>query len=356
MTTAQRAQQLVVIAADAPAVVAGTPVSPAYWASALASATLIQGPNHIHAIPDPNPVWNPATSGWSVPPPPSGVGDYRWTVSSLPDPAGFTDGWYWLGDPTSQDGTAGITAGARQWAADASTGGPSWRSFFPYKPSVSAVDAHVPGESGTIHHPRCVHLNSHYIEHMWLDFGAAKLQPFTWILVATPTSDPAPGYWHTLLDAGRNPDDVGFPRLSADAVGTERRIADNLGYRTRLAATSTGRAQMAANTAGQPLDLAIPAGHHPRMFAVVFDGATSTLACFDPFGQKLATGRVATGPSFTHRYTVLGRQQGWISQRRACNLMVFEIRFWHHALVGDDLAGQYAQLSTTYQFDAYRQV
>lgn len=354
MTTDNRAVPGVVITVPTPAVADGKPSLPAHWATFPADARLIQGPKHIHAIPDPDPVWNPATGGWAVPPPESGVGDYRWTVDSLPDPAHSPDGWYWLGDPHGDPSPQPTPVGGHVWAADAKTGGPSWHSFFPYRPSVSAADAHIPGQA-PISHPRCIHCNSHYVEHMWLDFGKSVKQPFTWILVGGPSSDPYPGYQHHLLNAGRNPDDDGMPRLSASAVSVSRHLGDHLPYRTSLVAT-TSHAVMTTKSADQPLQLRLSAPFSPRMWVATFDGAHSRLAVFDPHGKRHVGGSVSTGTSYIHRYTVFGRDYGWISQRHASNLILFEIRFWHRALSLHDLNVQYEQLSTTYRFDQYRRL
>jgi hypothetical protein len=351
----------IVITLPEPAISGGLPTLPLNWARFTADATLTQGPSDIHAIPDPNPIWNPDTGGWTYPPPAvsatpdtSGAGDVRWTVDSLPDPAGFPNGWYWLGDPTSQDGTANIAAACRQWPPAVAGTGPTWNSFFPYKPSVNSHDSSIVGER-IVHHPKGVHFNSAYVEHMWADFGGTQSQPFTFIVVATIMSDRSDGYRHRILDAGRNPDDVGFPRIPASPI-TNRRIADNLSYRTLLS-SSTDITQMTTKTGGKLLQHRIAPGHHPRMFAGVFNGSSSELYVRDPFGTYVAVGAVDPNTGTTpHRFLVIGRENGWIGQGHASNLLVFEIRYWHHALTRVDLEAQYKQLSTTHQFDAYRQL
>jgi hypothetical protein len=353
-----RAVAGIVVNLPEPAISDGRPSLPEYWARFQGEATLLEGPAHIHAIADPNPIWDPATSGWTFPPPPppaggggdSGAGDYRWSMETLPDPGNYPQGWYWLGDH-QVPGESHVVAGNEWGVSPGSQPGPSWRSFYPYRPSVSAFDAHIPGE-GTIHHAKGLHVNSHYVEHLWLDWGQAMPQPFTWIVVATIMSDPFAGYQHPILDAGRDPDSVGFPRLSASQVSTERRINDNLPYRTSLAQIG-GTAQMSTSGDG-PLRTRGAPGHHPRMYAAIFNGSQSKLAAYDPFGKFIAAGDVRNQWDYTHQLVVLGRERDWISQRRAANMLVFEIRYWHRALTLADLDAQYAQLSSTHQFDAYR--
>jgi len=353
-----RAVAGIVITLPEPVVSGGKPQLPAYWSRFPATATLIQGPNHIHAIPDPNPVWDPDTGGWTndrPPPPPAGVGDARWTVDSLPDPKGFSNGWYWLGDPSSSDGTASIPAACRQWPTSGGTSGPTWHSFYPFKPSVNSYDSYIVGEQ-TVHHPKGVHFNSDYVEHMWADFGSGQPMPFTWIVVGTVMSDRHSGYRHTLLDAGRNPDDVGFPRIPAQPI-PDRLIGDNLPYRTNLASTNNVTSLRTRRSGGQ-LQVKGSPGHHPRMYVGVFNGANSKVGAYDPFGKPKVAGRIITDTGITnpHQYIVLGREQGRISQDYACNLMVFEIRYWRRALSDTDLDDQYRQLSSTHQFNAYKQL
>lgn len=348
----------VVVTLPAPAVSGGQPSLPDHWAQFGAAAVLIQGPDHIHAIPDPNPVWDPRTSGWTFPPPlvtdgPHGAGELRWSVDTLPDPGGYSGGWYWLGsDVGDVSGHVGINQG---WhTSPGSVGDVVWDSFYPFRPSVNSYDGYIPGER-TIHHARGVHFNSHFIEHMWADFGAAQLQPFTWIVVATIMSDRFTGYTHHILDAGRDPDDVGFPHLSAADCSVERRINDGLGYRTALSAI--GPTTGVLTRSGSPYLASLGSGgHHPKMFVGIYDGADSKVGAYDPFSKVKSTGAVNgdAGVTESHRFPVLGRETDWISQNHSSNMMVFEIRYWHQALTDEDLDAQYAQLSSTHQFDSYK--
>lgn len=338
------------------AMVDGKLVVPKYWAKVGTDATLIEGPKDIHAIKDPDPIWNPATSGWFTPPPASGVGDARWTVLDLPDPASFDGGWYWLGDPSSADGTASIQAGCHQWAPNAATPhAPIWRSFFPFKPSVRAVDSFLPG-GNIVHHPKGVHFNAHYIEHMWMNFPASFHQPLTVLMVAMVPSFPRPGYTHALLDAGRNPDTVGFPRLSATDVNTPRQINDSLAYRSALLVNETSvritarEALSTANTVRCPVTHVV----RPKMYFGIFNGSASAVGAYDTGGKRIQRGHVDNGSAQQHRFWVMGRTHNWIDQDKASHVIVMEVRLWHRVLSDTELAEQYAQLSSTYQFDRYR--
>lgn len=355
-----RAVAGIVVNLPEPAISDGRPSLPDHWARFAGEAVLIEGPGHIHAIADPNPIWNPSTSGWTFPPPPpptgggadSGAGDFRWSMDTLPDPGNYPQGWYWLGDH-QVPGESHVVAGGDWGVSPGSQPGPSWKSFYPYRPSVSAFDAHVPGEK-QVHHAKGLHVNSHYVEHLWTDFTIPRRQPFTWIVVATVMSDPFAGYTHNILDSGHNPDDVGFPRLSASAVSTERRINDNLAYRTSLSVT--GDTTMLTAGIHAPLRAKGVGGHHPKMYIAIFDGNISTVGAYDPFAKVLAGGAAANADNFEHRYMVIGREQGWISQRHASNMLIFEVRYWARALTMADLDAQYAQLSSTHQFDAYKRL
>jgi hypothetical protein len=357
--SAPRTVALTVLTPSVPAIVNGKPVSPAYWAQLGSSATLIQGAGHIRAIKDPNPKWDPRTSGWFYPPPPVTVPfGGRWSVNDLPDPAAYPGAYYWLGDPSSADGTAGIQSGARQWAADPGTpSAPPWRSFFPYKPSVRAHDSYLPG-GNVVHHPKGVHFNSQYIEHMWADFGRDRLQPFTWVIAGMIVSYPFSAYSHTLLDAGRNPDACGFPRLTAEQCNTSRVINDNLPYRTALAVTAHSEAMTTTVGGANPATIRarVDAAIRPKMFFGVFNGHASCVGAYDTGSKRIARGRVEHTGNSHHRYYVLGRRSSHISQATASHIMMFEIRYWAKALTLDELAAQYAQLSSTYQYDRYRAI
>lgn len=341
-----------------------TPLNATYTVTASTSAAvtidILSG--HICAIKDPNPIWNPATSGWTTLPPPQvagtpSAGHARWTVDTLPDPG---DGFYWLGDPTGADGTLGSSAATHQWSPDGSStsGTPSWRSFFPYKPSVTAVDHYLQG-GGVVHHPKGVNFNPHYVEHMWLDFGSDHRQPFTWVIAGMVSNYPTPNYMHNFLDAGRNPDAVRFPRLPAEGPGVTRRIADNLPYRSWLGATVSTEylSTRPQPHTGQKLIRARYNGHlRPKMFFGIFNGTSSYVGSYDPGLHYIQRGTVDNGSAQHHRYYVLGREQGWIGRDHASQILVFEIRYWHQALTGDDLLGQYKQLASTWKFNQYRAV
>lgn len=357
-TTQDRAMAGLVLTMPTPVLVAGRPQLPRYHAVSESSASAIQGPGHIRAIADPDPVWDPATSGWFTPPPASGVGDARWSVQDLPDPNGFPGGWYWLGDPSSADGTLGITAAARQWSPDRATAGaPSWHSFFPYKPSVRSAYSYLPGGQ-VVHHPKGVHFNSHFIEHMWLDWGAAKRQPFSWVLAAMINAHPAGGYEHFLLDSGRNPDVVGFPRITDYQTATTRSINDGLEYRNLLS-VSPSRQTLCARLqpyVGRSVFARVDTHLRPKMYFGVFNGGSSLTGAIDPGARRITAGTIDNGPAQEHRFYVLGRGNAVIGQRHASHVLVFELRFWHRALTVDELDEQYGQLASTYRFNSYRGV
>lgn len=351
LDTTQRTVAGIVLTMPTPAIVNGLPTLPANWVTMSSSATGIEGPAHIHAIPDPNPKWDDYTSGWSSLPPPPTAAPWsgRWSVNDLPDPGGYDAGFYWLGDPSGADGTSTIQAGARQWNPDGSTpGAGAWRSSFPFKPSVTAVNHYLQG-GGIVHHPKGVNFNSQFIEHMWLKLGADMPQPFTWVMAGMIASFPSNSYVHTLLDAGVEPAARGI-NMSANDCNTPRTIFDDTPARTVIQATAS-EAIMATQTGGSILRARVPTKIAPCMFVGIFNGAHSYAGVFQPGSTVLQQGTLNNHPQ---RYLVMGRQNGWLAQSRASHLLMFEMRCWAHALSRADLDGQYRQLSSTYQFDAYR--
>jgi len=357
--TARRTQPTVVLTAAAPAVLDGKPVMPAHWAVSSSSITATQGAKHIHAIADPDTykdrsgIVNPPSSASSEH---AGPWTARWSVRTLPDPGHYDNGYYWLGSPSSQDGTSTIAAAARQWGPDTSTpGAPSWHSIYPYKPSVTAVDHYLQG-GGIVHHPKGVNFNSHFIEHMWMDWGSAHRQPFTWVIAATVASWPSAGYVHYLLDAGRDPRTIGFGPLTAAQCSGDYTVDDNLDYR-QLLAIGPNHIKACARPDGTGTGVIRARTNdtlRPRMYVAIFNGDTSHIGVYHPGQGLLRKGSLDNGTDQRHRYYVMGRRHNSISGRHASHLLVFEMRFWTKALTYAQLEGQYDQISSTWQFDKYR--
>lgn len=340
----RRAVPVVSLSLPEPIIVAGRPVLPAYRARLPVTGTARQGSTHIHAE-------APETTRDNPSPPTRGSAwTYRWAVADLPDPP--AGGYYWLGDPSAADGTAGYSGGRTRWSAHG--GGPAWHSFYPFKPSVRAYDAFLPG-GGTVHHAKGVHLNPEYIEHMWLDLGGTRAEPFTWVIAAMLVNWPTGSYRHWLLDAGRSPDAVHFPRLSASDCYADRSIADGLAYRSVLA---VDRRHAVASAVGASASAAVRArtseALRPKMFFAVFNGSHSLAGGWEPGQRRHAAGRVGGSMADAHRYYVLGRAQGHVSGDWAAHALVFEIRYWRSALDFDALDEQYRQLSSAYHFARYR--
>jgi hypothetical protein len=165
---------------------------------------------------------------------------------------------------------------------------------------------------------------------------------------------PERDYLHYILDAGRNPDRVGFPRLSADAVYADHTINDGLDYRSLIAYGHHGQYLTARNNmwTNRTVRARTVANYAPRMFFGVFDGSKSRVGAFQSRGLHVKSGAIDHGAP--HRYYVLGRSQGVIGQRHASHLLIFEIRFWRKALSQDQLEANFDQVSSTWQFHKYR--
>jgi hypothetical protein len=350
-----------------PFIARGVPVMPLYGVIAPVTATAVVGPAHVHAVPNPDPVWDPDANGglggWAMPPPASGVGDYRWVVqvgakdgrTGLMNPVDADNGWYPLGDPSTHDDTADADFRTLQWKPDPATGGPVWHSAYPFKPTViHREDSNDAGKQFS--HPAAVSFSASSAQHMWLDMQADVPQPFTWVIVAMATS--AADQLHVILDSGVNPFSVGFPVLTPAQLADAWQVPDNLAYRTTLSVAGPGTAVMntAVNPAGgygvsytKPLTFNVV----PRMYGCVYNGSQSMLWVRGADVSQVVHGTVATGPAYKHRYYVLGRAYGWVSPVSGCEMFVMEMRFWKKALTAADMEDQYSQLSSTYGFEAY---
>lgn len=336
-----------------PIISGGLPLLPKYVGTYPSDMPLIVGPNDIHVIPDPNPIWNPATDGWFYPPPDSGVGDARWVVDDLPDPSGFSGQFYWLGDPSPLDGTSGIAAACRQWNANGGTPGqPAWRSVYPYKPSVREHVNYGPG-GNILTKTKGVRFNLQFIEHMWMDWGTPKDSPFSWVMVGIIMDYPSAGYVHTLMDVGGNPQSYGAGVLNENQLAPDRPLSDltldtpNRVYMdSRIQEDHMLGALSGANDIVSPFNYAT----RPKMWFGVWNGADSLGGSYSTAGQYLING---TMPSTAQRHVIIGRRGGILSRNAASHLVLFEMRFWNSALVEEQLLDQYHQLSATWDFSQY---
>lgn len=351
-THTPRLMAQVSITHSTPFIARGKPYLPRFSARYPSTMTATEGPSDIHSIPDPDPVWDPGSAGWFTPPIVSTAGDARWTVNSLPDPAGFPGQFYWLGAPSSLDGTSSIATACRQWAPDPSTPTmPNWNSVYPYKPSVRAhVNYGANGKILTI--GRGVRFNLQFIEHMWLDWGSQIGAPFTWVIVGLIMDFPTGVYEHTILDVGRSPTDGGAPTLNENQLAGSRPINDFVQtYRPGLLISPTQERMIGDVPAQYQIPSTFNFATRPKMWFGVWNGASSFSGSFSTAGKVIVPGTMPTG--LTSRYQILGRRGGLLNRSWASHMVVFEMRFWSSALLEPNLIEQYAQLSSTWQFSSY---
>ena len=356
-----RATPMVVLTPTAtPIIYRGVPILPLYPVILPVTVTATTGPNDIHAVVDTDPVWDPTggplgTGGWSTPIPASGVGDYRWSVQTLVDPQSNDDGYYPLGDRSSVDQTTEAIV-STSWDVDPGTpGGPSWHAAVPFKPWVIHRED-TKADGSKFNHPKAVSFSMSSDQHLWLDMGVDVPQPFTWVIAAMPTS-PA-DQLHYILDSGRNPYALGFPVLTAAQLGDAYTLPDNLAYRTTLAVAGPGTVVMntavtAAGGYGLTINKPLLKNVVPRVYGMVYNGSRSMLWVRGGDMSQVVNGTVATGAAYKHRYYVLGREYGWLSPVSGCEMFIFELRFWKHALTAADMEEQYGQLSSIYSFESY---
>jgi hypothetical protein len=195
-----------------------------------------------------------------------------------------------------------------------------------------------------------VQFGSGNASHMWLDMGGSKPQPFTWVIVAMRLRRQGGRQW--ILDSGRNPYQVGVPQKTPAQLGNDIAVVEGLGYRTSLSIASD--TVNMNTTASGGLNVSGMTGFRPTFYCAVFNGPNSMLWVMDNLHRGRAVGAVTTGAAYQHRYYVLGRQFGFISQTRGQEMCVFEMRYWNRALTTADIESQYSELSSTYQFSKYK--
>ena len=367
---APRATSVITLTAEEPVIYLGRPVMPAHRISAPLTMRATTGATHIRGKNNPAPVWDPVLGTWTYPPGAGGVGTYRWVVApspppatSLPDVDGYDGGTYPLGSPSGSDETQNIPLGQQGWYPDGGSAvqnGPIWHADYPFKPTVVSRDSVVNGK--VIHHPVGVSFSSDNCSFMWLDMGVSKPQPITWIIVMMPLRRYPKSFplRQVFLEAGRNPYAVGVPQKTPAQLGNDIVVNDGLAYHTALS-TSGDNYQMSTNpkisslvTGGDAVAGSGMSGIRPIFTAAVFNGANSVLYTRDNLKYQRVTGAVSTGAAYQHRYYVLGRDQGYISQLKGQEMIVFEMRYWDRALTDAEIESQYAELSSTYLFSQYK--
>jgi hypothetical protein len=324
----------------APVVINGLPHTPAHRADCPARVTGRVSGSGIRSAPKPG----QARVGTGSPHP-AGL----WTVADLPDPTTYPFGFYHLGARTSADGSSGpLYAGTpNSWVPNAlSPYAPAWHSVYPFKPTVSRLVRYLPG-GGRVVHPAAVTFHSHFIQHMWLDWGVDQPQPFTWLVTAMVNDWPTAGYEHYLLDAGKAPAAAYTPAM----CNTPRVLAEGLGYRTALAV----KAREVAATAGGGVVRALEAVPlTPRVFVGVFDGSLSYVGMVGVHRAMFRAGPTQNTGANTHRNLVMGRRQGILSQQAASDMAVLDLRVWRAALTPDRVRAECRYLFAQYEFGRYQ--
>lgn len=340
-----------------PIFIAGKPMLPAIFGNFTDTMTVHQGSGHARAVPDPDPVVSgekPPTKGGGD----DGAGQARWTVYDLPNPAGYTGQFYWLGDPTSADGSSSYAdAGTHQWAPNSTTtlgSSPSWHSAFPFKPSVREHVWFGPnGHQETI--TKGVRFNTEFIEHMWIDMGsgAGSDPPLTWVITGLVQHFDFQEHENVILDSGKSPAASGVHYNADDCWRISSLGADPNSYRMAMAVKHSRMATFTSMTQSQKT-LYTPFVHDykPKVFFSVVDGTHSFTGTMAPDGKRVKKGSLDVA-GLHLRHLVLGRKNGVLARRHSAHFVCFEIRFWSRALDMDEMHGQYAQLSSTWRFHRY---
>lgn len=333
-----------------PVIINSKPMSPAYYWSSDSSATLIQGIGHIWANRDPNPIWDSTNNVWLVSPPAGGVGDARWSVFNFPEP-GTTD--IPIGTRSTADGTTAVPTSCTGWFPDPATpSAPVWQSNYPFKPELTQI-VHVNADGTQYITPKALRFDPHYAQNMFMDMGSNQPMPFTWIIVSLVADHAGGIYRHFLLDAGRNPYNYISARTTSNAgvyakfPGTR----EGLGYRSYIGVDR--HSMYMSNNSNTQLIVKHPMNHKPRMYYAVFNGSSTRMGNITAGGRYDFKGKLPNETG-AHRYYIMGRNCGYLDIKTSAYMHVFEMRYWSRALSVDEINAQYKQLSTTWQFAAYK--
>lgn len=304
-----------------PTIVSGKPLLVDYVARPDSNMSLNVGPGGIVVIPDPDPTI-PGNSQ------PGGVTPaYVWTANDLRDPS---SGSYDL----------------KTWKPHGGTG-PQWKSTSEYAPRVVRTLHYGAGRK---YHTftKGVHFDADEVEHMWMDWGSNLSQPFTVLITAIIHYYPQRTFGHYLLDSGTS-----TPGGLND--GDDHVFSEGLSYRSlmlyqqssAILATHTG-ADAARD--GKHVRVRHNFAPRPRMFFGIFNGSSSYIGSWDRHDKYMKKGTIDTK---THRYFVMGRRNGRVSDNLGAHMTVFEIRMFTSALSKTVLKEHYKQLAATWKFNKY---
>jgi hypothetical protein len=338
---------------DTPAPIMGRPKSPKYWTRSTVDLNLTQYIGHLYAKPDTDPVWNSDTSSWDYPPPTGGVGNKRWTVKSMPDPATYPDEFYWVGERTAADGTSGADPRTAQWAGDTST--PSaepWNSAYPYKPYLAHY-RHYNDDDSYVDFPRSLHFNHATCAHMWMSTELLH-QPITWMFVAIIYRISGFNHQHTLLDSGVNTTrNVHTPTRAKIQAGIP--IYGHEGTNNAAFMGVSNDSQYGGTSFTRTKNPRAPRNAYwaPRVYFTVFNGTKTIVGNQSNKDKHWKTGTTQLdGTQFGN--FIMGRKNGIVDTKSSAQMILFEVRFWSRALSAEELNAQYAQLSSTWKFSQFK--
>lgn len=326
--TQKRTIAAVSLAVATPAIVAGIPSSPAYWGQSTTSVTQTGGAAITNYVPA------------------SGLGTYRWSADLLPSPDPY-GGSYRLGVRTTADGSSQLPSTCGAWSADPATGGPSWNSIYPWKPTVGSY-THVNKDGTQFKADQVVHFHNHTVQHMWTTFSGTHTMPFTWIIAGIIVDGEYAIYNHHLLDSGKQPTVSGRTEATAN-VGDLPGTGEGLNYRTRLIAD---RNYMYVGNSNQTIRGKHPMSGKPVMYYGIWNNTSSYVGMYSVGQHYQFKGKVYD--TANHVNYVLGRSNGIVDAHWASSMLLFEMRYFTSALALSDVLDQYKHISSYWSFGRYK--
>lgn len=330
----KRLVPMVSLVMSTPAVVGGRPTHARYYGQNDATANLTQHDSHLGVTADPDPVWDGGTSTWLVDPPAGGVGDYRWTVRDLTEPI---DGRYALSTWHGNPGTPGT---------------PDWISKDPFKPDVISY-THRNQDGTSFHVDAAIRFSPHDVQHMWTTFTSLKELPFSWIIVALILDNKTTNYQHFLLDQGYDATAQGGTFTTPGDYGQLPGRYEGLGDMRTMMTVDRHRQFMTNDRSSHRIHCHHPLHAHPRMYYGIWNGSNSYVGSASNNYSTLFKGSTTNWPTMTGSY-MIGRENGWVHADHGASMLMFEMRYFNHALDYTVLLAQYKQLATTWKFSRFK--
>lgn len=226
-------------------------------------------------------------------------------------------------------------------------GGLSWTSAYPYRPWVQRRVERLTDHTDQTY-TRSLHFNNRFVEHMWLDLGAAHSE-LTVIVAAMFHGYRSAEHGHYVLDAGK-----ATPIYEDVVDGASHHIDDGLDYRAAMIYKKNKSLSGTSDRKNIAEGVHIRASHDdarkPKVLFSVFNGDDSMHGYWDVDSHKVKYGKMQ--PKDIRRL-VLGRARNRVDRDYCSDMTVFEVLVYTQALTWKQIKTRAKRLGGRYKMNKY---